>query len=110
MKNEKFKLLAKEEHLLEELSNVKVQLIALGQNLMALGHYLKENPVQILLTGCDVNNPDPKCAEFSMDFKELQECPHLITKLLRSYNNLQGKLEEVRAKLEELDDEEENDD
>ncbi len=99
------KLQEKEEHLREELSHVNVQLIALGQNLMSLGYYLKENPTGILITGCeiDINNPNPKCADFPLDFKELQECPELILKLLRSYFKLQEELESIRSRLEEIE-------
>lgn len=103
MTNEKLRLSAKEEYLLEELSNVNVQLIALGQSLMALGHNLKENPAQILITGCNIDNPNLKCS-FSMDFSELQDCPNLILRLLRSYHTIQNSLQEVQLQLEQYED------
>ena len=107
MPNEKLRLSAKVDYLLEELSNVNVQLIALGQSLMALGHNLKENPAQILLTGCDIDNINAKCS-FSMDFGEIQECPNLILRLLRSYHKIQNDLEKVKSQLEQY--EEDSDD
>ncbi len=107
MTNEKLRLSAKEEYLLEELSNVNVQLIALGQSLMALGHNLKENPAQILITGCDIDNPNAKCS-FSMDFSELQDCPNIILRLLRSYHQIQNSLKEVQLQLERYEDDQDD--
>jgi len=111
MLDEREKLLEKEEHLRQELSHVNVQLIALGQSLMSLGYHLKENPTRILITGCeiDINNPNPNCADFPLDFKELQECPELILKLLRSYFKLQEELESIRSRLEEEEDKDDDD-
>lgn len=88
------KLCAKEEVLHEELSNIDVQLTALGQRLIDLGHYLKDNPAKIMLTNCDINNPNSEC-DFTFDFKELQECPELIKNLLKSFHELHKQLKQI---------------
>jgi len=91
---------AKEKVLQEELSSINMQLTALGQRLIELGYHLKENPAQIKLINCDINNPNSACT-FSMNFHDLQECPTLVEKLLSSYHQLQRQLTEISSQVED---------
>lgn len=91
---------SREKALQEELSNINIQLTAIGQRLIELGSHLKEDPARIRLINCDLKNSGAQCA-FSMDFNELQECPSLIARLLSSYHELQNMLREISSQIED---------
>lgn len=94
-------LCAKETVLEEELNNINLELISIGQALEELGKFLIKNPAQVMIKDCGCNTPERDC-KLILDFDNFKKYPEIIKELLRTYHRLKEELEKVQKQAKNI--------